>query len=612
MKYQKILGLVATASLFLAGCTTDSDTQNTWFSDPSAVRISASVGSTFTRSNPTAGLDEGLKSFNSGDKIGVTSGGTSVIYSFDGTDWLPGSNTDYLVWDTKNMSFQCWYPADGKNSFDKGYIQADQSDAQKIVNSDYMAAEIKPASIPEDKVLKVELERKTARLILNISHFNAQFADVAKIDHVNIISKASTDADEASTVTINPFPVAGEDGEVGEVGTTYTALVAPGAIEAKLYLPSGEAATTPLVVKTSALEAGKSYTYNLIVGKDAVTIDDMTVAEWLPGETTGGEALERPDYLTFTADDWQSFSMECKNGYELSGLEYSVNFGEWKTYTARTSIQFGGRFGDLRLRGTNVTGTAENANKYATISLSRDVKVKCTGDIRTLLDYNDYKNVNTANARFCYLFNKCNVLTSAPKLPAKDLADNCYRNMFEECTSIAETPELPAKIMADHCYYYMFRKCTTIEKAPDLPATKLAPYCYTDMFSGCTALTEVPDLLVKDLPEGCYQSMFVSCEALVNGPKVSATTIKQYSCYQMFENCKKLSSVKLLIPSDQMKVSYGVDFCFSDAGTKASTRTLTVKDKAAYDAMIKDYYYPALWKIGQCTVLDESGSPITE
>ena len=73
MKYQKILGLVATAGLFLAGCTTDSDTQNTWFSDPSAVRISASVGSTFARSNPTAGLDEGLKSFNSGDKIGAVS-----------------------------------------------------------------------------------------------------------------------------------------------------------------------------------------------------------------------------------------------------------------------------------------------------------------------------------------------------------------------------------------------------------------------------------------------------------------------------------------------------------------------------------------------------------
>ena len=590
MKYQKILVLVATAGLFLAGCTTDSDTQNTWFSDPSAVRISASVGSTFTRSNPTAGLDEGLKSFNSGDKIGVTSGGTSVIYSFDGTDWLPGSNTDYLVWDTKNMSFQCWYPADGKNSFEKGYIQADQSDAKMIVNSDYMAAEIKPASIPEDKVLKVELERKTARLILNISHFNAQFADVAKIDHVNIISKASTDASETSTVTINPFPVAGEDGEVGKVGTTYTALVAPGAIEAKLYLPSGEAATTPLVVKTSALEAGKSYTYNLIVGKDAVTIDDMTVAEWKPGETTGGEALERPDYLTFTADNWQYFSMECKNGYELSGLEYSVNFGEWETYTARTSIQFGGRFGDLRLRGTNVTGTAENENKYATISLSRDVKVKCTGDIRTLLDYNDYKNVNTSNARFCYLFFQCAALTSVPKLPAKDLADHCYHNMFAECTAI--------------------------EKAPELPATKLKEYCYYCMFDGCTALTEVPDLPAEDLPEQCYHWMFLGCKELVKGPKISAATISQYSCYGMFSSCAKLSSVALLMPNDEIEknVRYGLQNWLGDnTGTSATTRTLVVKDKAAYDALKSNSYLPSQWQIGSsCTVLNESGNPITE
>ena len=590
MKYQKILGLVATAGLFLAGCTTDSDTQNTWFSDPSAVRISASVGSTFTRSNPTAGLDEGLKSFNSGDKIGVTSGGTSVIYSFDGTDWLPGSNTDYLVWDTKNMSFQCWYPADGKNSFEKGYIQADQSDAQKIVNSDYMAAEIKPASIPEDKVLKVELERKTARLILNISHFNAQFADVAKIDHVNIISKASTDADEASTVTINPFPVAGEGGEVGKVGTTYTALVAPGAIEAQLYLPSGEAATTPLVVKTSALEAGKSYTYNLIVGKDAVTIDDMTVAEWKPGETTGGVALERPDYLTFTADAYQYFRMACTGEYELSGLEYSVNFGEWKKYTSGISVTFGGKYGDLRLRGTSVTGTAENETKYATISLSRDVKVKCTGDIRTLLDYNDYKNVNTSNARFCYLFNKCKVLTSVPKLPAKDLADHCYHNMFAECTAI--------------------------EKAPELPATKLKEYCYYCMFDGCTALTEVPDLPAEDLPEQCYHWMFLGCKELVKGPKISAATISQYSCYGMFSSCAKLSSVALLMPNDEIEknVRYGLQNWLGDnTGTSATTRTLVVKDKAAYDALKSKSYLPSQWQIGSsCTVLNESGSPITE
>lgn len=565
MKYQKILGLVATAGLFLAGCTTDSDTQNTWFSDPSAVRISASVGSTFTRSNPTAGLDEGLKSFNSGDKIGVTSGGTSVIYSFDGTDWLPGSNTDYLVWDTKNMSFQCWYPADGKNSFDKGYIQADQSDAQKIVNSDYMAAEIKPASIPEDKVLKVELGRKTARLTLNISHFNAQFADVAKIDHVNIISKASTDAGETSTVTINPFPVAGEGGEVGKVGTTYTALVAPGAIEAKLYLPSGEAATTPLVVKTSALEAGKSYTYNLIVGKDAVTIDDMTVAEWQPGETTGGVALERPDYLTFTADKYTYLQIKRTGEYVVSNLEYSVNFGEWKEWTASTSyVEFGGSR-NLRLRGTNKYGTAESSSKYATFSIGGDYgeeRVQCTGDIRTLLDYTNYKNVDTGNARFCRLFYNCKKLTTAPKLPATKLAD--------------------------YCYTYMFGYCVKLEKAPDLPA--------------------------KDLPQGCYYNMFYECKELVTGPKISATKMSKSSCLWILVNCPKLSSVTLLTPSDQMNAERALgDWLGGNTGKSATTRTLVVKDKAAYDALNSNSYLPSQWQIGSsCTVLDESGSPITE
>lgn len=564
MKYQKILGLVATAGLFLAGCTTDSDTQNTWFSDPSAVRISASVGSTFTRSNPTAGLDEDLKSFNSGDKIGVTSGGTSVIYSFDGTDWLPGSNTDYLVWDTKNMSFQCWYPADGKNSFEKGYIQADQSDAQKIVNSDYMAAEIKPASIPEDKVLKVELERKTARLILNISRFNAQFADVAKIDHVNIISKASTDADEASTVTINPFPVAVAGGEVGEVGTTYIALVAPGAIEAKLYLPSGEAATTPLVVKTNALEAGKSYTYNLIVGKDAVTIDDMTVAEWKPGETTGGEALERPDYLTFTADRGTYLQIKRTGEYVVSGLEYSVNFGEWKEWTASTPyVEFGGSR-NLRLRGTNRKGTAESSSKYATFSIGGDnsePRVQCTGDIRTLLDYTNYKNVDTGNARFCYLFYNCKKLTTAPKLPAMKLAD--------------------------YCYTYMFTYCENLETAPDLPA--------------------------KDLPQGCYSEMFYNCKNLVTGPKISATKMSKLSCQWMLVNCPKLSSVTLLTPSDQMNAESALGRWLENSGTSATTRTLVVKDKAAYDALKSKSYLPSQWQIGSsCTVLDESGNPITE
>lgn len=584
MKYQKILGLVATAGLFLAGCATDTDTQNAWFNDSNAVRISASVGNATTRSNPTATDDAGLKSFNSGDKIGISNSGSSLTYTFDGTNWTPG-NSEYLVWDTKNLTFQCWYPADGKNSFEYGYIQEDQSDADKIVKSDYMAAETTPETIPSDKVLTVQLKRKTARLIFKIQRFNDQFTASAKINNLSIVSKATTDVSETATVNITPL----HTGE-GAIGSTYTALVAPGSIEANIKVSDGGTISDPLVVKTGGLVAGKSYTYNLIVGKKAVTIADVKVADWQSANISEKQetAEEIPPYVTFTADKWHDFYLEGENGYVHSGLEYSVNFGEWKKYTSGRSVAFGGKLGNLRLRGTNENGTAESVTKYARISITQpgNGNVKCTGDIRTLLNYKNYKNVDTSKARFCYLFNKCNVLTSVPDLPATNLADHCYSSMFRKCTSIAEAPELPAK--------------------------KLAPFCYYDMFSGCTALTKVPDLLVKELPEHCYQYMFSSCEALVNGPKVSATTINQYSCHQMFAYCKNLSSVKLLIPSDQMGVSYGVKSCFSNAGTAVTSRTLTVKDKAAYDAMIKDYYYPDLWKIGQCTVLDELGNPITE
>ncbi len=85
--------------------------------------------------------------------------------------------------------------------------------------------------IPGNRQLKVELVRKTARLILNIQNFNDQFDDnTTKVNHIRIASKASTDASETSTINIKPL----QNGEGGN-GTTYTALVAPGTTEGNLY-----------------------------------------------------------------------------------------------------------------------------------------------------------------------------------------------------------------------------------------------------------------------------------------------------------------------------------------------------------------------------------------
>ena len=615
MKYQKILGLVATAGLLLAGCATDSDNSNTWLSDPNAVHVSASVGSIFTRSNPAASDEAGQKSFNTGDVMGVSNNGTSITYTYNkGTnDWQPG-NGSYLVWDKSNLKFQCWYPADGNNSFNKGYIQEDQSSAEEIAKSDYMTAAVTNLKeIPGNRQLNVALVRKTARLILNIQSFNDQFdASTTKVNHIRIASKASTEASETSIVNIKPL----QNGEGGK-GTTYTALVAPGEVEGKLYFTTDESAETPLVVKTGTLEAGKSYTYNLIVGKNKVTIGNVTVAEWGTDKIDGGKAEEYIPYVTFTAKDPQTFKMIEYEGYKISGLEYSVNNGDWTTLEAGTGVTFGGTNGNLRLRGTNLNGTSI-PHQYSTITFTdRNVPVACTGDIRTLLDWDNYTTVNTENARFNFLFNNCCVLTSAPELPATSLADNCYYCMFSGCTNLKSAPKLPAPTLTTCCYNYMFSGCTNLKTAPELPAKVLANQCYDGMFSGCTNLKTAPKLPAKASKWLCYAGMFSGCTNLKSA-ELSIEFLRRGCCSSMFNNCTNLSSVTMLAPSKEITssgFSYYLDYWLNNAGTDQSVknRTLKVQDKAAYEALKANAsYLPTNWQIGKCTVLDKDGNVITE
>ena len=106
-----------------------------------------------------------------------------------------------------------------------------------------------------------------------------------------------------------------------------------------------------------ALEAGNSYTYQLTVGKNKVSVTGITVKDWVSGQTIEGKATPTP-YVTFTAKDAQEFIMATQGSYTISGLEYSVNGGEWTSIVANEGVSFGGKNSTLRLRGTNPNGTA--------------------------------------------------------------------------------------------------------------------------------------------------------------------------------------------------------------------------------------------------------------
>ena len=295
-------------------------------------------------------------------------------------------------------------------------------------------------------------------------------------------------------------------------------------------------------------------------------------------------------YLTFTASAEQTMTIKTNSSYTLDeSMQYSVGGGEWVQLTAGTAITFGGDNGTLRLRGKSANGTATSSVLHAQISFGNDnVQVACSGDIRTLVDYENYATVSTANARFCSLFKSCTSLTTAPDLPATTLADRCYDSMFRNCTKLAIAPELPATTLADRCYQYMFNGCTSLTAAPDLPATTLRGYCYDSMFYGCKNLTAAPDLRATALANYCYDSMFYGCTSLTAAPELPATTLADYCYDSMFQNCTKLTIAHKLPATTLAEACYRSMFYGCTSLTAAPELPATTLGGYCYDSMFQN------------------------
>lgn len=257
--------------------------------------------------------------------------------------------------------------------------------------------------------------------------------------------------------------------------------------------------------------------------------------------TIDGWIEESIPYVTFTADATQTLTMSKA----VETLEYSVNGSEWAELGTNT-VTFGGEYGNLQIRGKSSIGTANSSSDYSNISFGNSTSVACSGDIRTLVDYDSYETVNTSNVRFCSLFEKCTVLISAPELPAATLANYCYYGMFSGCTSLTLAPELPATTLASFCYCYMFNYCTSLISAPELPSTTLKKHCYSCMFYNCTSLISASVLSATILADYCCSSMFYNCTNLTLAPELLSKNLVNYCYAYMFNGCSKLNAITML------------------------------------------------------------------
>ncbi|OYP56491.1 hypothetical protein CIK99_09485 [Prevotella sp. P5-92] len=409
-----------------------------------------------------------------------------------------------------NNLFQAFTPlttAANLASYDRFYIPIYQASPELLAAADWMTATATSTKAAA-----------TDGLSLNFEHCNAKlhFTVTTKGDDVTTLSS------EDITVIGGITPYYHTD----ESNKTIEAIVAPVSADEitsstsrptliSFRLAGGDEISVPLPTSITEIAAGKQYNFSITVGHNALTISSVSVTDWNNQDITEDEndeaasSLPLPPYVTFTSNEEVGFKMTTNYGYTISDLEYSVNYGEWKLIPENgisDGVTFGSSKGNLRLRGKNLNGTATNERSCSKISFSSNetnAKVACTGDIRSLLDYENYNTVNTSNARFCQLFSTCDILTSAPELPATELAESCYYSMFFECQSLTTAPELPAMTLAKGCYYNMFNNCKALTSAPELPATKLANNCYNGMFYDCTNLESVTMLATDVSARDC-------------------------------------------------------------------------------------------------------------
>ena len=297
----KTLRYIALAALTLSFAACEQEDINPAVQgDPDAVKINATIGNMQTR--VAYSDDNGVTNFVNGDAIKVvnlmrTSKYEATYTTTDGTNW---TTTDAMVWNSSSKNkFQAWYPVAEYSSYDAFTIPTDQSDATKLASADWMTASTEEIDKPGNGVLDLSFQHRLAKVTVNLT-FSSQYPEGNQ--HVSDFTFfTNEETQQAITALANSE-------------TSYTAILRPGEYADESYfiylmMDGIEEHDVPGKTTTSAinLEAGKHYTFTLKVGKDVVSIDDVTVADWDEEDIDGGVAeevfpsIDGTDYASLSA-----------------------------------------------------------------------------------------------------------------------------------------------------------------------------------------------------------------------------------------------------------------------------------------------------------------------
>ena len=203
MKIMRRLMGCAAAILALSSCSESEDLLSAFHSDPNAVRITAQVGKAsadgFTRSNPL-GTAEEQAVFNVDDEISVKADGQdAVTYKYDGSEWQPQGNK-FLKWEKETMNFTAYYPA----TFNGTITQPTEYNSLKsLADADFMSFSGSQTNANNSNQLTLTMERKMARVVVEIAGFNDQYTKSATVNSLSICGVKAYSTATASSMPLS-------------------------------------------------------------------------------------------------------------------------------------------------------------------------------------------------------------------------------------------------------------------------------------------------------------------------------------------------------------------------------------------------------------------------
>lgn len=516
----KTLRYIALAALTLSFVACEQEDINPAVQgDPDAVKIIATIGNMQTRVAYSG--DNGVTNFVNGDAIKVvnlmrTSKKEATYTTTDGTNW---TTTDAMVWNSSSKNiFQAYYPVAEYSSYNTFTIPTDQSDATKLASADWMTASTGEIDKPGNGVLDLNFQHRLAKVTVNLT-FSSQYPE--GYQHVSYFTfYTNEETPQAITALANSE-------------TSYTAILRPGEYadeDAFIYLMMDDIDEHYVLGKTTTaainLEAGKHYTFTLKVGKDVVSIDEVTVADWNEEDIDGGVAEEViPNTFDATAMTAEQLNATVAKALDYGHTELAITlaadadatmFSAITSALAADGIEEGSI--DLTISGAK-TVPEYGFFDYDDYSDNDDKNI--AGDKLKSLTLTDVETIGE------YAFSACTYLESV-NLPQVVTIGECAFNEWKKGTKLTSLNLPNATTIGDWAFAYS--SLLTSVNLPKVTRIGVLAFGYCDLRT-----LILPEVTTIDGEAFLNNYNLVSCSA----PK--ATTIDYYP----WGNCSKLETLEL-------------------------------------------------------------------